>query len=272
MNAVYLNNPQRKFKLGKLPAKHDSRTIKFKDILNTANLPPLPPEFDIDAKLNVTDTRMYLNDTYGDCVEAGSCHMINRFEIFECGAIPNIPDADVEAQYFKETGGADSGLVLLDHLKLWKNTGLTFGGKTYTIDAFAGIDWKNHTEFAYAVYLLGGVYIGMMVPKFFMDGFEAGKRFFDDSCKNAKIEGGHCVYSMAFIKLPSAVKVVGLNSVGPVIETWAGRVQLTWRFTDHRFDEAYGVVDSMDKWVNPATDPLNIPLLKSYLATIQAGC
>jgi hypothetical protein len=260
------------FLLGKLPAKIDKRTIKFSSILNAANLPPLPPEFDIDAKLGVTDTRMYLNDTYGDCVEAGSCHMINRFEMFECGAIPNIPDVDVKTQYFKETGGGDDGLVLLDHLTLWRKEGLAFGGQTYTIDAFSSIDWKNHKEFAYAVYLLDGVYLGMMVPAFFMSGFEAGKRFFDDSCKNAKIEGGHCIYSMAFNKLPSKVKVVSLNDVGPIIETWGARVQLTWKFCDHRFDEAYAVMDSMDKWVNPAADPLNIPLLKQYLATIQNGC
>ena len=251
--------------LGKAPAKHDTRTLKFSTILNKANLPPLPAEYDIDAALGVSDKRMFLNDTYGDCVEAGSAHMINRFEMFECKAMPDIPDADVKTQYFKETCGGDNGLVLLDHLNLWRKEGLSFGGKIYTIDAFASIHWKDHTEVAYAIYLLNGIYLGMQVPAFFMSGFENGKRYFDTQCTNRRIEGGHCIYGHAYKKLPKKIKVVGFNDVGPIIETWAEDVQLTWKFWDLYLDEAYAIVDSIDKWMNPATDPIKTDILTGYL-------
>lgn len=262
MNAVYLDNPQRKFKLGKLPA--DKKKLKallpFRVLLVKSNLPPLLLTYDIDIIMAIVDTAMYLNDLLGDCVEAGSCHAIQRFEKFECGVQPVIQDADVKAQYFKETGGADDGLVLLTHLELWQKCGLVLGGEIYCIDAFALINWKKHNEVMYAIQLLRGAYLGLQVPKFFMDGFEAGKRAFDVQCKGNTIEGGHCVYACAF------------DQTGVWIVTWGTRVHVTWKFWDKYVDECYAIVDQVDKWVNPATDPLNIPLLKSYLATIQAGC
>jgi hypothetical protein len=263
-------------KLGKLPVDKErvKKLVKFSDVLVSANLPPLPPSFDLDAVLNVTDTRMFLNDTYGDCVEAGSCHAINRYEQYQCQCTPNIPDADVATQYFKETGGQDTGLNILDHLTTWQTTGLTFGGRTYTIDSFAAINWLDHTELMYAVYLLDGIYLGMQVPTYFMDGFESGQRYFDLQFKNTTIEGGHCIYGMAYLPVPPTkrkciFKVVSTNATGPIIETWAARVQLSWPFVDTFFDEAYGIIQSFDKWANPATDPLNIPLLKSYVPAIE---
>jgi hypothetical protein len=245
--------------LGKLPAKKDKRNFKLSKLLILSNLPPLLLTYDIDIILAIIDTAVYLNDQLGDCVVAGSAHAIQRFEKFECGAQPNLSDTDIRAQYFKETGGPDEGLVLLDHLNLWRKDGLDFG-KNFKIYAFALINWKNHKEVSYAIQLLRGAYLGFQVPKFFIDGFEAGKRTFDVQCRNTKIEGGHCVYACAF------------NKTGPIIVTWGARVQLTWKFWDKYVDECYAVLDAVDPWMDTLNNPLNIPLLKSYLASIAAGC
>ena len=255
MNTVYLDNPARRFKLGKNPL-----TLRMLFVKN--NLPQLLTQYDNDAALNMAgeDGDIYGNDTVGDCGEAASAHWINHSEKLECGAVPPIKAPQVVSQYLSETHGQDSGLVLLDHLNLWRKTGLNLGGQIYTIDAYASIDWNNHREFEYAIQLLTGAYIGFMVPKYFMDGFEAGKRSFTTQCKGNTIEGGHCVY------------VVGFDATGIWINTWGVPVHLDWKFVKKFVEEAYALVDSMDKWVNPATDPLNITLLKQYLATIQNGC
>ena len=242
-------------KLGKAPALFDKRTLKLKTILKP-KLPAPPKTYDADAILGVVDRRMYLNDTYGDCVVAGSAHAINRFEMFESKSLPDIPDTDVEKQYFKETGGTDDGLVLLTHLNRWREAGLNFGGKVYQIHAFASVNWKNHTEVMQAISLLNGVYLGMLVPAYFMAGFENGKRTFDVQCRNGKIEGGHCIYSPAYIKQS--------NTIGPVVVTWGERVQFTWKFWDKYVDECFALVDEKDSWLDSAS-PLNVPLLESYL-------
>jgi hypothetical protein len=243
--------------LGKLPARKDKRTLQLKTILTASNLPPLLLLYDIDIVLAIIDTAVYLNDQLGDCVEAGSAHAIQRFEKYECGCQPKLPDTDIRKQYFKETGGADEGLVLLDHLNLWRKEGLDFGGRNYKIYAFASIHWKDHKEVSYAIQLLRGAYLGFQVPKFFMDGFEAGKRSFDAQCKGKQIEGGHCVYACAF------------NKTGPVIVTWGARVQLTWKFWDKYVDEVYAIIDAPDPWVDAPVNPLNISVLEGYLNSLS---
>ena len=258
---TYKDNPARKFKLGKLPVDKKKLAClpKFSPLLVKANLPTLLAQFDNDVFLNMVgkDGDIYGNDKYGDCGEAGSAHWINHAEKLECGACPPIQATQVVSQYLSETSGQDSGLVLIDHLNLWQRKGLNLGGQIYTIDAFAVIDWNNHKEFAYTIQLLSGAYIGFEVPKYFMDGFEAGKRSFTTQCKGDQIEGGHCVY------------VVGFDATGIWINTWGVKVHLDWKFVKGFVDEAYAIVDSIDKWANPATDPLNVPLLKSYIPAIQ---
>jgi len=68
-----------------------------------------------------------------------AAHQTLRFELVEQGKVIHITDAKVEKEYFKETGGPDSGLVVLDSLKLWRKPGWRAAGKRYTIKAFAQI-------------------------------------------------------------------------------------------------------------------------------------
>src|SRR5208337_4499924 len=113
------------YKLGKLPRKIDVRTFQLKKFMPTV-LPPLPDTFDVDSVFaNFYDTHMFGNDQYGDCVMAGRGHMTLRFEVFEQGVLIPITDKEVENEYFKETGGQDSGLVMLDSLNEWRQSGWT---------------------------------------------------------------------------------------------------------------------------------------------------
>jgi hypothetical protein len=43
---------------------------------------------------------------------------------------------------------------------------------------------------------------------------------------------------------------------------------MTWAFWDKYAEEAYGIVDNKDVWVDPATNPLNIEKLNGYLNEI----
>lgn len=250
-------------KLGKKAPRLDGRTIKFAAILRKEKLPAVPDTYDIDQVLGVVDKNTFNNLTYGDCVIAGRAHQTLRFEKFEQGQLIAITDQDVTQEYFKETGGADNGLVMLDSLNEWRQQGWQAAGKTYTIYAFASTDWKNHDEIKQCIYLLNGVYFGMLVPQYALDDFEAGKRLWDISpTGDQNIVGGHAVYTPAYLN------IVGYNEVGPVCVTWGDRVQMTWAFWDKYVDEAYAVIDSKDSWVDPASDPLDMALLAQYLQDI----
>lgn len=246
------------FKLGKLPKKVDARTLQLKSFLMYKNLPPLPDIYDVDSAFaNFSNNHMFGNDTYGDCVIAGRAHMTLRFEEFEENKLLPVTDSEVTTEYFKETGGFDSGLVMLNSLNEWRKSGWTVAGKTYDIHAYAEIDKNNHNELKYTVLLLRGAYTGFSVPQSAIDQFDAGKSW--TVVNGSPIIGGHCVYIKAY------------NATGPICVTWGRDQQMTWGFWDTYFDEAYGVIDNRNIWCDPATDPLNLTELDAQLAEITSS-
>jgi hypothetical protein len=246
------------YKMGKLPRKVDKRTLQLVKFLVLKNLPSLPDSYDVDSEwTNMIDTNMYGNDTLGDCVIAGRAHMTLRFEDFEQNLLIPITDQDVENEYFKETGGPDSGLNMLDSLNEWRQSGWQAAGEQYDIHAYAQIDITNHDELKYCIYLLRGAYTGFNVPQSAMDQFNAGQSW--TVVAGSPIIGGHCVF------------IVGYNISGPICVTWGKKQQMTWDFWNTYFDEAYGIVQDRATFCNPATDPVDCAAMDAELAEITSS-
>lgn len=246
------------FKLGKLAKRVDARTLQLKDFLVYKNLPPLPDSCDVDlAFTNFSNNHMFSNDQYGDCVIAGRAHMTLRFEEFEEKKLILITDKEVTTEYFKETGGSDSGLNMLNSLNEWRKSGWTAAGKIYDIHAYAEINKSNHDELKYTVLLLRGAYTGFSVPQSAMDQFNAKKPW--TVVLGSPIIGGHCVYIKAY------------NEIGPICVTWGANQQMTWEFWDKYFDEAYGIIDNLNVWCDPVIDPLDVEGLESQLTEITSS-
>lgn len=244
------------FKLGKASAKRDLRNLQLATILKA--LPPIPREYDFDLKHPGIPTPMFANDTYGDCVIAGRAHQSLRFERIEQGADVTIADKDVLREYLKESGGADSGLIVLDSLKAWRKVGWRFGGDTYTIAAFAEIHRSDHAEVKTAVYLLTGAGVGLALPKSAQAQIQAGKPW--DVVKGPAGKpgswGGHYVY------------LSGYTPTGPVCVTWGRKQQMTWAFFNRYTDEAYAVVDDVDKW-RKGKSGIDVKKLLEFLAALK---
>src|SRR3546814_6073786 len=94
---------------------------------------------------------MFGNDQYGDCVIAGRAHQTLRFEKAEQKRLIAISEHDVLREYFNESGGVDSGLVVLDSLKEWRSKGWLAAKRRYRIKAFAQIDQARRSEVKRAV-------------------------------------------------------------------------------------------------------------------------
>ncbi len=237
-----------------LPPVIDPRTIPLRALVKLKLLPPLPDSFDVDVDLEgVTDNNMFGNDVHSDCVKAAIAHFILRLEKFEQGIIIPITADEVVADYFRETGGADSGLVFTYAMKDWRNAGIAVGGKTYTIDAFTGIDTKDHTQVKYSIYLLRGFIFGMNVYSTDVDQWRKGEKWHLTG-SNGTLEGGHGVYIKAY-------------GDGVTCITWATEQPMDWDFFDARTIQAYAVVDNKDEWLGD-NSPINIPLMESYLKEI----
>src|SRR5258708_36514464 len=134
-------NRHKFFKRGKKAAKRDKRNLKFAAVLKAPV--PLPPAYDFDTSHPGIPMPMFSNDTLGCCVISGRAHQTLRFEDIEQGSVLMIADKNVLNEYFKETGGPDTGLVVLDSLKEWRHGGWNVGSHKYKIKPFAQVNFTN---------------------------------------------------------------------------------------------------------------------------------
>ena len=227
----------RVFKLGKADPKTDKRNLLFQSVLR-ASAPTVPKSYDFDIAHPGIPTPMFANDMYGDCVIAGRAHQTLRFEKIEQGSILMIKDKTVLSEYFRESGGADSGLVVLDSLSEWRKKGWKIGKHTYKIQAYAQLAEGNHLEIRQAIYADIGIGIGVQLPLSAQKQIQTGQPWDVTSGPDAKPGswGGHYVH------------VPGYNVHGPVCVTWGRKQQMTWKWFDKYCDEAYAIFDARDQF------------------------
>jgi hypothetical protein len=217
-------------RLGKLAPEFSDRDLKFSSLMRAV---VLPPAYDWDAMHPGIPTPMFGNDAYGDCVMAGRAHQTLRFEMAEQNKLIPITDKEVEAEYFKETGGADSGLVVSRSLKSWRNLGWAAGGSNYKIKGYSRLDLYNRTQVKTAMFSDLGMGIGFSVPQSAIDQFNVNHPWTVVADDGGSV-GGHYVYCVAY------------DSQGLTCVTWAKRQQMTWEFFDKYTDEAWAIFDAKD--------------------------
>jgi len=209
-------------KLGKLPARHDLRTLRFGRYCRA--LAPAPDVCDYSAK--VPSWPMLGNDAYGDCTFAGAAHLSQCWA--DNTGRPFVPDdRAVVAEYLSFTGGEDNGCVELDVLKKWRAEGIV----GHKIGAFAALAAADHEHLRQTVYLFGGAYLGVALP------LSAKNQTVWDVPSQGPIDrgspgswGGHCVVVAAY------------DAAGPIVVTWGQLKRMTWAFYDAYVDEAYAIL------------------------------
>lgn len=247
-------------KLGKAPARHDMRTAHLFDFVKRSLLPTPPAELDWDQHLP-DDTGMMRNDEYGDCGFAAMGHAEQTWTGARSLASEiKVSDDDVLAAYAGCTGfvagdpSTDNGVVLLDALKYWRNTGV--GGNK--IGAFVKVDHHNLDHVRIAIELFGGLYIGAMLPVSAQDdGPWVGKKGHLRGDDEPGGWGGHCMWTPKYDG----------NGVG--LRTW-GKIKPTdWQWWLNYVDEAYAPLSKL--WCDDAAcapNGLDIAKLNAYLASL----
>lgn len=146
-------------KLGAKPPKHDARTLQLASYLDeTIVLPEIPAKE--DWTLGVRTWPMFGNDRLGDCTCAAAGHMIQAWS--HAAGHPKTPaDASVIAMYRSTGDGTDDGRYELDVLNYWRHHGL---GRD-RITAYVAVNARNVEHVKAAIFLFGGVYTGIALPK-----------------------------------------------------------------------------------------------------------
>lgn len=218
-------------KLGRLPPRHDTRTLHLASFLRYP-LPAYPPLRDWNSKLP-SDLGMMQNDRYGDCGFAGQAHAVQTWTS-DTGPVVTLPDQAVLDAYAACTGfdpddpSSDQGVVLLDALKHWRKVGI--GG--HTISAFVKVDHHNLDHVKAAINLFGGLYMGANLPLAAQKsglwiGHARGPLRGDHAPGSW---GGHCMWAPTYDR--SSVTFV----------TWGRRQRADWQWWLDYVDEAYACI------------------------------
>lgn len=223
------------YKLGRKAIKTDTRTRRFSHYLTTEL--PTPPDA-ISWSKNIDEWGLMKNDVVGDCTIAACGHALQVWSA-NTGNEITVSDEDIIATYSKWNGydpkdsTTDCGGIELDVLNDWKKQGFC----NYKLLAFTAVNPKKIHEVKTAIYLFGGVYIGVSLP------ISAQNQTIWDVVKDdgngntiAGSWGGHAVYVCAYDK------------TGVTCITWGKLLKITWKFWNTYCDESYGILGQ--NWFN----------------------
>jgi len=181
---------------------------------------------------------MCLNDNLGCCTIAGVAHAAQAVGVIG-GAERIMSDAEVIANYERfgyvpGQAATDQGAVEEDVLRTWLTDGLTIGGTTDRIDAYASIVPTDTALARYALLTFGIVYVGVNLPI-----AAQGQVVWDTQATLSPIDepgswGGHCMLLIAAETDEHQENLV-------TFVTWGGLQRATWRWWRTYCDECHAV-------------------------------
>jgi hypothetical protein len=246
-----------KYKLGKLPPKHNTKTLRFSKYL-TGELPPVAERVFREYKTPAAAKQFYGNDKFGDCTCAAAANMLILATV-HTGTIV-IPTLDeVLAMYAAvcpgfdpATDANDNGAAMTDVLAYLQTTGLA----GHKIMGWAAIDHTNLIHRKLACQLFGGTYVGVNLPA------SAQTQFPNpwEVVPNDTIEGGHCIIRP------------GYGAEGDDYVTWANWDQKASAAWSAAYVEEEFVLITED-WINQVTHltpgGLNLEALQADLSLLK---
>jgi hypothetical protein len=225
-------------KFGKLAPKHNSKGLLLNKYL-AASIPPAPEKVYREYKVPASLWGMLGNDTLGDCTCAAIAHYL-MLVTAHTGAmlVPTVEDVvtvySAVSGYDPATGANDNGAAITDVLEYWRTTGIA----GHKILAWAALDQTNLAELRQAIWLFGGIDIGVQLPNVAVNQFNAGQPW-EVVTDDGGLDGGHSVPNF------------GYGSEGTNCITWAQRQGMSWDWFQKYCDEAYTVITP--EWFQQAT-------------------
>jgi len=221
------------YKLGKLAARFDHRTLRLAKYLS----PDLaPPPTAVDWTNGITSWGWLKNDMLGDCTIAAVAHAI---QVWTANAGAEYAATDqVTVEYYSKWDGynpadpnTDQGGEELTVLNDWRQQGFD----SHSLTAFADPQPQNDLHIKQAIALFGGVYIGMQLPNSAQG--QVGS-LWDVVPEEGGVWGGHAVYVPAY------------DDTGLTCITWGALQKMTWAFWSRYTDEAHCLLSP--DWPIPA--------------------
>ena len=224
-----------KLKLGKQPVRHDPRTLLFASYTTPA-LPAPPPALNIATEVK-SPWGMMDNDQIGDCTCAAAGHLIMEWTASAQSKMFTPSDQQIVAAYSAitgynpATGANDNGAQELDVLNYWRQQGIA----GHQIQAFMALEPANHTHVMDAVWIFGGCYIGLSLPKS-AQAQTSNKQTWSVPPQGTGGDGAPGSWG------GHAVPVVAYDARSLTVVTWGGLQAMTWGFWAAYCDEGYAIL------------------------------
>lgn len=222
-------------KSGRLPYVHDSRTLDLADYLRNENISNIPVNYNWGNKIKPDNWGALGNLKINDCTCAAAGHLIiswtsnvGKLHRPTTKAIVNAYSAITD--YDPKVDGIGKPVEAIKALKYWRKHGIA-GRK---IIAFAKLDFKNRQQLIQAIYLYGGCYIGINLPK------SAEKQYFQSE-KWTVSKQGTTGDGAPGSWLGHALLITGYQNHELRVITWGKEMIMTMDFWEAYVDESYAV-------------------------------
>ena len=222
-------------KFGRLPKIQDQRTFKLGDYLNEADGIVIPKRYHWGKKIRKDKWGVMGNFRTNLCTCAAAGHLIMVWTS-NTGGLQRPNDADIMkaycdlTRYNPETDAYDTGVEALKVLKYWRKQGIA-GEK---IIAFAELEDGNEEQLRKAIYLFGGCYVGLNLPK-------SAERQYNTTKKWAIPRGGKKKDAIKGSWMGHMVLVTGYYKDELRLVTWGKEITMTIDFWKTYGEESYAV-------------------------------
>jgi len=182
-------------------------------------MPAPPATCDYTKSAAAALSKIYENDTLGDCVIAGMAHVVGVLT-GNSGTKPFLYSNAQIVGLYSAIGGYVPGKPATDQgcdeqtaLNYWENNGAlpprtTSPAGAHKIAGWMTVDSTNVEEFQTALWLFENLYFGIELPDAWITPMPSASGFVWDAAGPSNPNNGHCVVG------------VGYTAAGVVIDTW----------------------------------------------------
>ena len=224
-----------KIKFGRRPRVSDERNFKLAGYLSDENLPPIPKQYHWGKKIHKKKWGVMGNLRTNLCTCAAAGHLIMVWTS-NTSRLKRPKDEDIMqaycalTDYIPETDENDEGIEALKTLKYWRKQGIA-GEK---IVAFAEVEDGNAEQLLKTIYLFGGCYVGLNLPKSAQRQYNTTKRWtIPRGGRKKDAEKGSWMGHM--------VLVTGYKDDELRVVTWGQEIIMTIDFWKAYAEESYAV-------------------------------
>lgn len=250
-------------KFGRLPKIEDERTFRIANYLKAENLTKIPKQYNWGKKINPNNWGDLGNLKINNCTCAVAGHLImawssntGRLKRPTTRSIINTY-AEV-SNYNPKTNENDEGIESIKVLKYWRKNNIA----GYKIVAFAKLEDKNRQQLMSTIYLFGGCYVGLNLPKTAEKQWKTtGKWTIPRTNKKADAKSGTW--------FSHAVLITGYKGEDLRIITWGEEMIMTMDFWEAYSEESYAVFSEVFIKYDKTPTGIDVDILKNDIENIK---